>query len=131
MTDILFYVLVGLILALFAFKLIAARPHMPAAVAFAAHKTGRAFIVDVREPAEWRTGVARPAQLLPLSDLRGPRALWKPFLKQCQGKQLLVYCHSGMRSASVAATLRREGFDAVNIGSFHGWSAAGLPVREP
>ena len=125
------YIVAAAFLALLAFKLIVARPRMPASQAFAAHKTGRAVIVDIREPAEWSSGVAQPAHLLPLSDLRGPRRKWQAFLEQNRDKQLLLYCHSGMRSASAAALLRREGFDAANIGSLHGWIHAGLPTRKP
>ena len=38
-------------------------------------------------------------------------------------------CRSGGRSAAVAASLRRSGFDAVNLaGGICAWAAAGLPV---
>jgi rhodanese-related sulfurtransferase len=120
-----------LLLALVVFKLIAARPRMPATAAYAAVQQDTAVEIDVREPEEWADGVAAPAVLLPLSDLRGARHQWRPFLEKHRDKQLLVYCHSGMRSGAVASTLRREGYDAVNIGGFSGWKRAALPTRVP
>jgi rhodanese-related sulfurtransferase len=88
-------------------------------------------IIDVREPAEWSAGVAAPAVLLPLSDLRGARQEWGPFLAENRERRLLLYCAAGGRSGLAASILRREGFAAQNLGSFHRWRAAGLPVRRP
>jgi len=91
---------------------------------------GTAILIDVREPAEWAgTGVAKPAVLLPLSDLRGARAQWKPFLDQNPGKELILYCRSGNRSGIAAKILAAEGRIVVNAGAFKHWQAAGLPVR--
>lgn len=99
--------------------------------AAAAVEKGAAVLVDVREPAEWATGVAQPAVLLPLSDLRGDRKRWAPFLEQNRGKRILLYCRSGNRSGMAAATLKEEGFDAANVGALSDWQSAGLPVRIP
>ncbi len=92
---------------------------------------GNAVLVDVREPAEWRSGVAAPAELLPLSDLQGARSRWKPFLTANKDKEILVYCVSGIRSGSAAMILKREGFKVANIGSYRRWAGAGLPTRKP
>lgn len=92
---------------------------------------GKAVLVDVREPSEWAGGVASLAHLLPLSDLRGTRERWAPFLVENRGKTILVYCQSGMRSGMVATLLRTEGFNSGNVGAFHNWRASGLPVRAP
>lgn len=92
---------------------------------------GAAVLVDVREPGEWRNGVAAPAALLPVSDLLGDRRKWKPFLAANKGKEILLYCASGIRSANAAMVLRKEGFQAANVGSFRRWAGAGLPVRKP
>src|SRR5215218_4499106 len=65
---------------------------------------GTAVLIDVREPAEWaESGVAAPAELLPMSDFNGDQKLWKPFLAANAGKELIVYCRSGNRSGKVAA----------------------------
>lgn len=107
------------------------RPGIDLASAKAALQSGTALLVDVREPGEWRRGVARQAALLPLSDLRGSRAEWRAFLEKNPGKKLLLYCQSGARSGLAAAQLRREGVDAVNVGSLRDWDRTGWPVCTP
>ena len=98
-----------------------------AAALLAANK---AVLVDVREPAEWtETGVAAPAMLLPKSDFDGSQKLWKEFLAGAGGKQIIVYCRSGRRSAAVASALAEKGFSVANAGGFMDWKAAGLPTR--
>jgi rhodanese-related sulfurtransferase len=94
-------------------------------------KSGEAVLVDVREPGEWLSGVAKPARLLPMSDLGADRRQWKPFLAENKGKLIIVYCASGMRSGSVCSTLKKEGYKVANLGGFGSWSGAGLPTRVP
>jgi rhodanese-related sulfurtransferase len=95
-------------------------------------KAGVAVLIDVRESDEWaETGVAEPAVLLALSDLRGERTTWKAFLEKNRDKALLLYCRSGGRSAKAAELLAKEGFKTANAGGFKAWSDAGLPVRKP
>ena len=91
---------------------------------------GTAVLVDVREPAEWIDGVAKPAHLLALSDLTGPRLKWKAFLAQHRQREIILYCRSGGRSASAARLLAKEGFRVANLGGFSTWTAAGLPIRQ-
>ena len=93
--------------------------------------SGKAVLIDVREPSECASGVAAPAHLLPLSDLQGFREKWKPFLDQNRDKELLVYCRSGSRSSSAEKILRGEGYNAKNLGGYGGWINAGLPTRKP
>lgn len=92
---------------------------------------GTAVLVDVREAAEWsETGVVATAQLLALSDLRGPRAHWKTFLEANRDKELILYCRSGNRSGQAAQILAAEGFRVANAGGFQAWVAAGQPTRQ-
>ncbi len=92
---------------------------------------GKAVLVDVREPDEWKqTGVAAPAQLLPKSDLDGDQLVWKPFLQQLGGREVILYCRSGHRAGLVAAALQEKGIRAENAGGFKDWVAAGLPIRK-
>lgn len=93
--------------------------------------SGAAILIDVREQAEWaQTGVAEPAILLPLSDLRGGRTRWAPFLgSHDKDKELILYCRSGNRSAIAARILANEGFKVSNAGAFHDWKNAKLPTR--
>jgi rhodanese-related sulfurtransferase len=94
-------------------------------------RSGAAVLIDVREPSEWAAGVAERAVLLPLTDLTGGRALWKPFLAAHAGRELLCYCAAGGRSAIAARALAAEGFNAANAGSLGEWSAASWPVVPP
>jgi rhodanese-related sulfurtransferase len=94
-------------------------------------RSGDALLVDVREPGEWRHGVAEKAALLPLSDLNGSRARWRDFLSKAKDKEVFVYCASGMRSAGAARILAAEGFKAVNAGGLGDWAAAGWPIVKP
>lgn len=110
--------------------LLKSRPALSPEDARAAIDAGSAVLVDVREPAEWRDGVAAPAATLPWSDLRGARKSWGPFLDQHRGKKLLLYCQSGGRSGMAASTLKAEGYDAVNFGGFSRWTSSGFPVRQ-
>jgi rhodanese-related sulfurtransferase len=96
----------------------------------AALAAGAAVLVDVREPTEWRDGVALPAFLLPLSDLQGSRTYWRPFLEVQRGKRILLYCKAGGRAGIAAALLKCEGFDTANVGGYTAWVAGGLPVRQ-
>lgn len=94
-------------------------------------KAGTAVLIDVREADEWAEGVAGPAALLALSDLRRSRADWGPFLAANRDKELILYCHSGGRSGMAARLLCSEGFRAANLGGFSDWVGAGLPTRKP
>ena len=123
--------IVLLVLVVFALKRVMAGPSISPAEADARIKAGTAVLIDVREPDEWADGVAEPALLCSLSDLRGGRAQWKAVLEANRDKELILYCASGARSGIAAGMLRKEGFNAVNAGGFGDWRSAGLPVRTP
>lgn len=70
-----------------------------------------AVIVDVRTPEEFRTGAYPGAKNIPLSEL-GQRLAEIP-----KDRTVVLYCASGMRSATAAQVMRRAGFaDVVNAG---------------
>jgi rhodanese-related sulfurtransferase len=123
-------VLVALV-AWIAIKMIGARGGLAPAEAARLHETGEAVIIDVREPGEWANGVAGPALLLSLSDLRNSSTNWRNAIEENRGKKFLVYCASGMRSSMAARQLKGQGLDAVNLGGFGRWHSAGLPTRRP
>ncbi len=124
-------IVAAIILALFLVKRLFAGPTLSPLEAEKRVSAGSAILIDVREPGEWAAGVAKPALLLPLSDLTGGRTKWKPVLEQNRDKELLVYCRSGNRSGMAAGILRGEGFKVSNAGSFGAWQSAGLPTRQP
>ncbi|RLP68265.1 rhodanese-like domain-containing protein [Mycetocola reblochoni] len=82
-----------------------------------------AVIVDVREPDELQRVRLASAVSIPLSR----------FLESVgelpDAEPLYVLCHSGGRSARVAAYLEQSGREAVNVrGGITAWAEAGLPV---
>jgi rhodanese-related sulfurtransferase len=111
--------------------LFAQTPKVSPAEAAAKVASGEAILVDVREASEWKEGVASPAVLLSLSDLRGDRKEWKAFLEKVGDKPLMLYCRSGNRSGQAAEILAKEGKTVANAGAFKDWEAAGLPTRKP
>ena len=111
--------------------LFGAPPDITPKTAAALVKEGKAVLVDVREPAEWKqTGVAAPAVLLAKSDFDARRKDWDKFLKTVGSKKIIVYCRSGARAGVVAAALKKDGYDALNSGGLAAWEKAGLPVRK-
>jgi rhodanese-related sulfurtransferase len=106
-------------------------PRLSAAECFERVRSGAAVLVDVREPGEWADGVAERALLLPLTDLTAARTQWKPFLDQHDGREILLYCAAGGRSAIAARALAAEGFRTANAGSLAEWAAAGWPIVKP
>ena len=124
-----FLLILVIVAVFFVVRHLMAGPSITPAEAAARVAAGTAVLIDVREPGEWAGGVAEPALLCSLSDLRGPRAQWKSVLEANRDKELILYCASGARSGIAAGMLRKEGFNAVNCGGFGGWRGAGLPVR--
>jgi rhodanese-related sulfurtransferase len=94
-------------------------------------RNGEAFLVDVRESGEWKTGVAHSAKLLPLSDLTGARTQWKQFLADANGREIFLYCASGGRSGLAARILVAEGVRAANTGGLADWLDNGWPMAKP
>jgi rhodanese-related sulfurtransferase len=105
-------------------------PRTTAAEGIARLRSGKALLVDVREPGEWAGGVARSATLLPLSDLTGARLRWKAFLAEVADRELLLYCASGARSRMAANLLAAEGFRAANAGGLTDWVQAGWIIEK-
>jgi rhodanese-related sulfurtransferase len=126
--------ILGLIACIAAFvilrPLLFAGRRIAPAVAQQKLQAGEAVMIDVREPAERKNGVAAPAVLLPGSDLLGDRRQWKPFLAAHKDKELILYCASGIRSGNAALLLRKEGFRTANLGGLSRWRDIGLPMRK-
>ncbi|MDQ6788903.1 MAG: rhodanese-like domain-containing protein [Acidobacteriota bacterium] len=75
-------------------------------------------LVDVREPVEYEIARIEGAMLLPLSRFNE----WIGALDA--GKETIVLCHHGIRSAQVCAYLAQNGFQKVfNLeGGIDAWS---------
>ncbi|MGO4106634.1 rhodanese-like domain-containing protein [Paenibacillus sp. YAF4_2] len=66
-------------------------------------KPDKPFVIDVREPSEYKGGYIAGAKNIPLSQLSG-RLSEIP-----KDQQVLLYCRSGMRSQSAAKMLFKNG----------------------
>lgn len=83
------------------------------------------FMLDVRQPAEFRTGHVPGAKLIPLGELSA-RMNELP-----KNQEIMVICQSGSRSLNATRRLVGAGYQAVNIrGGMSAWSRAGLPVSK-
>lgn len=95
-------------------------------VAFAAppsdalsHLTHDTQVLDVREPWEFAIGHLPGAKLVPLGELESHLNTLDP------EREILVYCHRGLRSAAAVTRLRAAGFTRVSHleGGIDRWSA--------
>lgn len=86
-----------------------------------------AFVLDVREANEFKTGRLLNAKHIPLGKLRERVGE----LERYREKPIVVVCRSGNRSATACSLLGRDGFSQVyNLsGGMMAWQKAGLPVE--
>lgn len=84
------------------------------------------LVIDVREPAEIKTGMIKDALHMPLASF----AKRVSELDDYKDKSVLVYCRSGQRSGSACRTLTQHGFEKVyNLsGGIVAWEDQHLPV---
>ncbi|VTR97288.1 rhodanese-like domain-containing protein [Tuwongella immobilis] len=75
-------------------------------------KSGKAVLVDVREPAEWEDGHIKDAKHLPSSQLRTQAKLLELTKQLPKDKILYLHCAFGARCLKVAELLEKQGFDA-------------------
>jgi thiosulfate/3-mercaptopyruvate sulfurtransferase len=100
-------------------------------------RLGEVALLDVRTPAEFtgeagypcdpRQGHIGGARNLPLSELLelSPEQI-RELVGLPEGAEVVLYCHSGQRSAVAGDLLRAAGYDARNyVGSWHEWSRTG------
>jgi adenylyltransferase/sulfurtransferase len=78
---------------------------------------GSPQLVDVREPYEWEIARITGAKLLPLGDLPARLAELDP------RRDVVAYCHHGIRSQRAAELLRGAGFQARSLaGGIDAWA---------
>jgi rhodanese-related sulfurtransferase len=92
-------------------------------------EAGRAVLIDIREPSEHATGVAKGAQLLPMRQL-GARLAEIPIATD---KPVLLICNTQNRSSSTLSALRERGYPHVRFvqGGMSEWMRRGWPVVKP
>ncbi len=85
----------------------------------------KAYLLDVRQPEEYRSGHIPGAKLIPLGDL-GRRMHELP-----KTQEIICVCHSGNRSQSATRQLAGAGYKVTNLrGGMIAWSRVGLPVTK-
>lgn len=112
--DLLFWALVALTVFLAVRMLRAARNRISSADARAKVQAG-ALLLDVRTAAEFSAGAIPGAKNIPL------QVLGSRLGELDKERPIVVYCASGMRSASALATLKQRGFDAHDLGPASRW----------
>jgi len=84
----------------------------------------RPYLIDVRQPDEYRRGHIAGAKLVPLGELR------RQMKKLPQNRNIVCVCASGNRSRSATRILVEAGFDATNLkGGMHSWRGSKFPVK--
>ncbi len=77
------------------------------------------LLLDVREPAEYALACIEPSTLIPMGEIPA-----RAFQELEEDAPILVLCHHGVRSVTVAAWLRQQGFERAQSirGGIHAWS---------
>jgi rhodanese-related sulfurtransferase len=77
------------------------------------------LLLDVREPWEYQTAHIAGATLMPMNEVPG-----RAHQELDEDLPILVLCHHGARSLSVAAWLRQQGFEKAQsvAGGIDAWS---------
>jgi len=101
-------------------------PNLGPAEAVTLINRSNAFVLDVRDEAEFASGHIADATHIPVTDL----AARIGELKKYQNKTILVNCQKGMRSAKACDILRKAEFTKVNNlqGGLSAWLEAKLPI---
>jgi rhodanese-related sulfurtransferase len=95
----------------------------------AENEAGRAVLIDIREPAEHATGVARGAQLLPMRQLSSRLGE----IPADPRRPVLLICNTQNRSSATVKALRERGYTHVSYvqGGMSEWVRRGWPVVRP
>jgi rhodanese-related sulfurtransferase len=85
---------------------------------------GEVQLIDVRQRDEHDAARIRGGRLIELGDLAAQATTI------AGDRPVVLYCHSGGRSAWATSALRASGYDAHNLaGGILAWVAAGLPIE--
>lgn len=90
----------------------------------------KAFVIDVREPAELAQGFIPGSDNIPRGVLEFKLLNHEEL--QDRSRPVLVYCQTGMRGALATETLNLMGYDRVfNLaGGFERWLHTQLPIEK-
>jgi rhodanese-related sulfurtransferase len=89
---------------------------------------GAAILIDVREEEDWREDHAKGAKHLSRGEIELEIEEQVPDLKT----PIICYCGGGSRSALVAESLQKMGYENVRsvAGGFRAWKEAALPSAD-
>ena len=89
----------------------------------------KVFVLDVREPSEYKSGHIAGSVLIPVGQVN---ARFEELL-QYKDQPMLVVCGSGARSAAAIGMLSKRGFSNLSNlkGGMDAWRGAKLPVARP
>ncbi len=83
------------------------------------------FVLDVRQPEEFRAGHIPGATLIPLNKLG------ESLKKLPQDRDILCVCRSGSRSSVATRQLNGAGYNAINLsGGMSSWERNRFPVKQ-
>lgn len=83
------------------------------------------FVLDVRQPEEYKMGHIPGAILIPLGELN------VRMNKLPKDREIICVCASGSRSSSAARQLVGAGYNAMNLrGGMGSWQHAGFPMKK-
>lgn len=90
-------------------------------------EAGEAVLIDVREESDWREGHANWARHLSRGEIELEIEEQIPDVT----KPIICYCGGGSRSALVAESLQKMGYENVRSlsGGLRAWKEAGLPTE--
>ncbi len=102
---------------------------VPLEQARADFEAGKVTLIDIREPDEHATGVAKGAQLLPMRQL-GARLGEIP---TNPAKPVYLICNTQNRSSATLKALRERGYGHVKFvqGGMSEWARRGWPMVKP
>jgi rhodanese-related sulfurtransferase len=87
-------------------------------------ETGDIVLFDVREAGEHKGARIEPSTLVPLSQFDTSK------IKAPEGKKIVLYCQSGMRSGQAARACEKAGIEVSNLaGGIMTWHGQGFPIK--
>lgn len=108
---------------------LAAAPSVTLEEARTALDKSSAVVIDVREPSEHATGVAKGALLIPMAQVENRL----PEIIKSKAQPIILVCATQNRSARLAEKLQAAGYSNISFvqGGMSQWSARSWPVVKP
>ncbi|MBD7911950.1 rhodanese-like domain-containing protein [Clostridium cibarium] len=71
---------------------------------------GKVELIDIREPYEYKSGSLKTSKNIPMGEL-----LDNPEKYLEKHKEYYIMCQSGGRSSKTCSSLKKKGFDVINV----------------